>query len=249
MGRSEELLGLTPRWDSLGRFGSLYQRLAIGLIVSVAYTRGMEPRLPGTLALNGLLVCTLALGACASHESAARKEHPASAGADSRVFWEPLLAIRAVGPPSREGEDSPPCIPATMSAGEVQQLLRRPMPSPESCPAGTTAREVIERVSGVRVVWLIGRESGNAGTPSVEHVLYADLYQWSVKDDRYITGSAIQGRSLGDLLGSWLDMTRLEREAFDRAVGDSTDVEFDPAMMITPVAIQVIPVPVQAHKE
>ena len=76
-----------------------------------------------------------------------------------------------------------------------------------------------------------------------------DAYQWSVKDDAYATGSAIQGRSLGDLLGSWLDMTRMEREAFDRAVGGNLDVEFDPAMMITPVAIEIIPIPVQVHKE
>lgn len=78
---------------------------------------------------------------------------------------------------------------------------------------------------------------------AIERVGYGKLFVESTGDDAIRHGAVPTTRTLGDLLGAWLDMTRKHGDAFARAAKSGPGVEFTPVLMMTPGALQFFPFP------
>lgn len=174
-----------------------------------------------------------------------RADISAGEGDHARVMLQPCLAMRYFTPPSLSVRGGRPLNPEALSVGEVHALLDMPMPHPNEVSSGTEARTIIERVSGNRVVWVYANAQGSDGKEmeAIERVDYFRLFLESSGDDAVRQGEVPTDRTLGDLLGTWLDMTRKHSDAFARAAKSGPGVEFTPVLMMTPGALQFFPFP------
>jgi len=133
------------------------------------------------------------------------------------------------------------------SQSELEAILARPMPDVGGVAAGTTAREVLERVSGLKFVWTpMKEESGgeHEADRKIRTLTYAALVEWHVGDERYITAStnvAANGKKLGELLGTFVDIIGRSDGAMRPPASDE-GARFETALMVTPEGMQFIQV-------